>query len=830
MVVATIASPILHCPIRGKLKASAKAKDGPTFTEEKLRIDCIKYLLARGYPKDWIKTETVVLQFGHKGHNSLRADIVVYSCAIINLVGLSPEQQRAKIILIAEIKRDNKSAKSAKEEQLKPALALVQKKSVLGIYWDDIEQSLFFKEDKGGQIFFVEVAINHLPNYGAKFKVKPLRFNDLVPAHDLIKIFERFDDLLHQAGHDLEERYEILLQVILAKIYDEKVHAPKNETIVIQDFSVMSLDDDEVVATWDGVLSSSLLLYQKYLLKKIEGSFSIRGDTLKELSKILCRLNLLSSSPHVTQDFYMYFAKHLYKVDLAQYFTPYEVVDFIVVAAYRIAMERHKAQIADQLHGSDDGARAVQISVLNMILNGDGKTNIVKEDSLVEIKNHEDAYSVMLCNPPFGKDIVERRPSVLSKFELGRDPLTGKTHAGQETGVLFVEVCLRSASAGQRVAIIVPNGYLGNRSERYATLRSWILRHSRVVAVVGFPRFTFKKSGADVSASVLILEKRKKPIDDPALDADYPIHFNLLNQVGWDVRTKRAERVYKVSELDGSLILDENNNPIIEADFDRVLGELYRSPVIDEFPWLVDGVPNAGVSDGWAVYSSEITAEPALILDPKRHCQKYRNVVSAIKSFDHFRLGDVIDFVSSKFKRKTSNIYRYVEIEQIYENFGAYEWQEHRGWSLPGRAKHKATPGDIFVARIWSSVGKWFIAGSDAAEDNLIVTSGCYHLRIKPEKAHYLADVVNGFSTEMFRVQMRALATGSDGLSVISEDDFKEIVLPRLTDKAFRQILEQQISSWTEHGLPLAQLIDAHIKAKLPELAIAGRPSHVAQV
>src|SRR5262245_45017718 len=109
MVVATVASPVLHCPIRGKLKDPAKAKDGLTFTEEKLRIDCIKYLLARGYPKDRIKTETVVLQFGHHGHNSLRADIVVYNCPIAKLAGLSAEQQRSRIILIAEIKRDNKS-------------------------------------------------------------------------------------------------------------------------------------------------------------------------------------------------------------------------------------------------------------------------------------------------------------------------------------------------------------------------------------------------------------------------------------------------------------------------------------------------------------------------------------------------------------------------------------------------------------------------------------------------------------------------------------------------------------------------------------------------
>jgi type I restriction enzyme M protein len=233
---------------------------------------------------------------------------------------------------------------------------------------------------------------------------------------------------------------------------------------------------------------------------------------------------------------------------------------------------------------------------------------------------------------------------------------------------------VRSARPGQRIAIILPNGYLGNRSDRYHALRRWMLCQTRVIAVVGFPRFTFKKSGADVSASVVVIEKQKKPLSKPADALDYPIHFNLLNKVGWDVRNKRAERVYQVSEVDGSFVLDDDNEPIIDADFDRVLGELYASPVIDAFPWLVKGIKSTGVNDGWCIYASEIFADASLILDPKRHCQKYRNTVAEIKSLQHFRMGDVIDFVSSKFKNNPSNLYRYVEIEQIYENFGAYEW------------------------------------------------------------------------------------------------------------------------------------------------------------
>src|ERR1039458_5348660 len=150
------ANPILHCPIRGTLKIKAKAKDGLTFTEEKLRIDCIKHLLAAGYPKDRIKIETVVLRVGHKGKNSLRADIVVYDCPAQKVANSTIEQQRDHIVSIAEIKREGKDSLSGKEDQLKPALSFIPSNEAIGIYWDDVEQSLFFKEIVGSKTLIRE--------------------------------------------------------------------------------------------------------------------------------------------------------------------------------------------------------------------------------------------------------------------------------------------------------------------------------------------------------------------------------------------------------------------------------------------------------------------------------------------------------------------------------------------------------------------------------------------------------------------------------------------------------------------------------------------------
>ena len=54
--------------------------------------------------------------------------------------------------------------------------------------------------------------------------------------------------------------------------------------------------------------------------------------------------------------------------------------DFLV-AAFRIG-RKYNPGFADCIWGVDNSTNAVQVAVLNMVLNGDEKTNIKKDDSL----------------------------------------------------------------------------------------------------------------------------------------------------------------------------------------------------------------------------------------------------------------------------------------------------------------------------------------------------------------------------------------------------------------------------------------------------------------
>lgn len=322
-----LTNPYLYCPVRGALNVKLKAKDGFTFTEEKRRIDCIHALLKRGYPASHIEAESIIIRFGHGGKNSLRADVVVYDQPLSVVSSLTIDDRRAHMIIIAEVKRDNANYASAVNDQLLPALTLLPSLSSLGLYWDDVVQSVFFKEASGGKVVTKEAAIATLPAFGAQVEIKSILYSDLLPANDLVKTFAALDDVLHQAGHAKDDRYNILFQVLLIKVFDEQRAKPQNREMIIQDFSVSSLSATAIKARFEHGLDSSLTVYGPSLPKKPKKTIEASGDTLAQISKTLCSLNLLGSSPQVIQDFFMYFGRFIYKVDLAQYFTPYEVID-----------------------------------------------------------------------------------------------------------------------------------------------------------------------------------------------------------------------------------------------------------------------------------------------------------------------------------------------------------------------------------------------------------------------------------------------------------------------------------------------------------------------
>jgi len=301
----------------------------------------------------------------------------------------------------------------------------------------------------------------------------------------------------------------------------------------------------------------------------------------------------------------------------------------------------------------------------------------------------------------------------------------------------------------------------------------------------------------------------------------------MIESVGWRAGDKKAVPIYVRDSESGALVLDEDNEPILDSDFAAVTSEFLRSAAADCFDWILKEreAPTGPQSNSIAI--EEVVGLPDLSLDPKRYCQKFLSLCDAIKAAPNFSLGSVLELVPvSKFRKRSSDIYRYVEIQNIGQ--GDFDFEELRGWQLPQRAALQADPGDFFIAHIWGCAGKWFLTPQDAG--NLIVTNGCARFRLKKGQEHRLVDLIAGLCSEAFRVQMRALTTGSDGLAEISDSDLLAIRLPIIKDTSQRQQLQQYVDTVLQTDVRFAKAISQVIRTIRNWPIPPARKSHCALV
>lgn len=838
--------------------------------------------MALGYDPKHFKIEAVIAKFGHGGKNSFRCDFAILDIDA-SLIDMSApdaaDQLLHHAVVLAEIKRDDSETDYVRKTQVEPLLKFAPKKDVIALYWDGVSPRVFWKEDDGTKSIIKGGPIALLPKPGKSIKANPLTHPDLFPPQSLIDVFSRIEDILHGASISLEDRYEVMLQIILAKIYDEhESESNPTEPCAFQDFESIGTPPKSAAKDLNQVLSSAVSFYGAHLPKAIEDRFHIDDDILACCGQVMAPHLITAAQKEVIQTFYMKFAKDLYRWDLAQYFTPPTVTDFIVealnptsgelvkdpacgsadflVATFHRSRARKIKNAADMTFGSDDDKKAVQISVLNMLLNGDGKTNIKKEDSLASVAHDREQakldvkykltqYHAIVCNPPFGVKIAEKRRVILSQFSLGhvwqKDAMsqwkeTAEVMTQQEKGLLFAEVCVHQARPGGRIAIILPNGYLGNRSDRYVSFREWLLRNCRLVSVCGFPRFTFKTSGADVSASVVYLEKRQKPLGKSSDDDSYMFNAELIESVGWSVGDNKAQPVYERAEADGSYLVGADGKKVLKSDFAAVLEDMRTSPAVSHFGWLVKGVRVPSRNKlGWAIKINAVLNDPYLTVDPKRHSRKYAALVESIKAASHMKLTDIFVVVpqgqasaGASFKKKDNEVYGYIDIDNI--SAGDYRVSTMRGWQLPMRAKHPANPLDVFVGSIWSSVTKWCLIGKKAPK-NLIVTNGCHRLRLRSGMENHLYDVCIFLCSEAYATQMRALARGSDGLAEIHEDDLSQVIVPMTAGAKQKEVLKPLIDALIEGNASLKGAVHDMLGRSTLSLPVpAARPHHSALV
>lgn len=248
------------------------------------------------------------------------------------------------------------------------------------------------------------------------------------------------------------------------------------------------------------------------------------------------------------------------------------------------------------LFGFDVDSDLRKAARMNMVMNGDGHGHIFNFNSLeygvhgtketvaktryrtpeMELLERElgvgageahGQFDYVFTNPPFGAKIPVEDPEVLRHFDLGHtwrhDGKTWVKHALQKKvapEVLFIEACLKFLKPGSGVmALVLPNGILGNPGEQMEFARWWLLRHGELLASVDLPAETFLPQ-VSVQASCVFV-RRRAPSELRMIGAEgakqRPVFMAIAEDCG---HGRRGEPRY-LREADGTETLFEIDLP-----------------------------------------------------------------------------------------------------------------------------------------------------------------------------------------------------------------------------------------------------------------------------
>lgn len=423
----------------------------------------------------------------------------------------------------------------------------------------------------------------------------------IVDQNDLTRVFEQAHQALWAGGkRNPSEAFDELDKLIFCKIWDERKPRKKGQAYDFQDFT--------------GEQPSELLqriqnIYEQGKTKDPEvfkEPIRLSANELKTIVGYLSELNLHDTDLDSKGRAFETFLGSFFRGDFGQYFTPREVVDFIVKVLpidneslvldtscgsggfllYALDKVRKQADkkveegyfknesvqhrdywhdfAENNLYGIEISEGIARTAKMNMIIHDDGHTNVVAHDGLYapdEIAKRTgnkgfkpNNFDFIITNPPFGSSIKQTEQAYLKTYRLGikdvnwidkrlKNKFELGTRDSQSTEVLFIEQCYRFLKPGGILAVVIPDGILTNSSAQY--VRDWIEEHFRIISVVSLPSTAFAANGAGVKSSVLFLMKHTDKETQKIKAAKEKLQDKLFDQPQYSVEIKRLEEEKK---------------------------------------------------------------------------------------------------------------------------------------------------------------------------------------------------------------------------------------------------------------------------------------------
>ena len=433
----------------------------------------------------------------------------------------------------------------------------------------------------------------------------------------------------HQAlwgGGELNpsEAFDELDKLIFCKIFDEK---KKRKNGYPYDFQIIKVEpksrDKRDIEKADRETNENLLqrLISLYEEGKLIGERKNDTEIFREGIKLnaakartvvsyLEGVDLLNTDLESKGRAFETFMGSFFRGDFGQYFTPRNIVSFIVDSlpidendrvldtscgsggfllhaldkVRKAARDFHEIKEWEKetqecheqwhdfaeynLYGIEINEQISRTAKMNMIIHDDGHTNVVSSDGLIcpadlRLKTNNDgfkenSFNYIITNPPFGSTVKQTEKAYLHQYKLAIKDVDWlnpnskvSERPSQSTEVLFIEQAEKYLVEGGYLAIVVPDGVLTNSSMQY--VRDYISDTFRIVAVISMPQTAFSANGAGVKSSVLFLKKYSAEEKQARIDLRKNTQNNLISNSDEGIRLfkllkKKKDDVAKINK------------------------------------------------------------------------------------------------------------------------------------------------------------------------------------------------------------------------------------------------------------------------------------------
>ncbi|OHB79946.1 MAG: restriction endonuclease subunit M [Planctomycetes bacterium RBG_16_55_9] len=630
--------------------------------------------------------------------------------------------------------------------------------------------------------------------------------SSLRPTYNLSAIFDECHNYIYANEGLLKDKiFHEIVKLLIMKLHDEQNAARHG-----LQFGITSREYRNILANTPGSFEIRIAKLFDAVRDGYQSLFSDESLKLKPitLAYIVGRLQFVSLTQtpgDVKGEAFQAFVYRHQRGDRGEFFTPYPIVRLAV----EMIAPKSNERIIDPACGSGgfliqtvsyicrnntnvDKAEYIQkhicgvefnpdialSAMIRLAFEGGAGTEIICENALLENEQLDNAFDVVLTNPPFGSKGKVEDQRILNAYLLARKwrktqndnwEETRNVLSGQSPEILFIEKCLKLLRPGGRMAIVLPDGLLQNISNSH--IRFWIRSHARVLSVVSIPQEAFVPYGTGIKTSLLLLQKLPS-------DAER-VFMARIQKIGYDVK---GQPIYKCDDK-GTLLRTSIGLSIVDTDIDEIVSAYVK---------FKEG---RFKTEGEAIFSVPETLLNAR-LDVEHYQPADRRLLEQMKACGAKSLGEIACILkeADDFRLSSNGEIRYIAISEVdARTMQVVSQQVIKPHEAPSRATYRVCTGDIITAISGASTGTPHHASALITEDEegAVCSNGFVVLRNihGVEPLFLLAYMRTGY----YLRQVRRLMTGH-AIPAISAEDLSKVLVP-IPPKEIQKKIAREIAA-----------------------------------